>query len=150
MSIEITANHIRFWDAHKLRLAHAALVGSETRQKLAALYLASPRVRRMASIKTPPALPEAPSIHKLIPTCERDDSIFHRRAFGRQKARDARGKDYHLIGNLARFIAGKVRRGESFEDALLYYCDRARAGGGHQPYEKFANRWARRLKIATG
>ena len=145
MSLEITQNHIRFWDAHKLRLAHAALEGSEARQKLAALYLASDRVRRRLAIKTaPPAFPPAPSVHILIPVCDRKDSIFHRRAFGRQKARNARGKDHHLQGNLAGFIAGKVRRGESFDQAVLYYC----AGGtGTQPYAKFAKRWAKKLKI---
>lgn len=147
MSLEITAKHIRFWDAHKLRLAHEALLGSEARQKLAALYLASPRVKRMYTVKTAPALPEAPSVHTLIPECDRNDSIFHRRAFGRKKARNVRGKDHHLQGNLRGFIAGKMRRGETFEEALLHYCSRVRMGGGHQPYEKFANRWARKLGI---
>jgi hypothetical protein len=142
--LEVTVNHIRFWDAHKLRLAHAALVGSEARQRLAALYLATPKVKRMVTVKTAPALPEAPSVHKLIPECERDSSIFHRRAPGRKKARNARGKDYHLMGNLSRFVAGKVRRGESFTEALLSFCDK---DTGRQPYAKFARRWARKLKI---
>ena len=140
--MEITVNHIRFWDAHKLLLAHRALLGSEARQKLAALYLASPRVRRMVTVKTAPALPEAPSVHKLIPACERDSSVFHRRAPGRKRARNALGKDHHLMGNLSRFVAGKLRRGESLEDAVLAYCGPL---AGHQPYQKFARRWARKL-----
>ena len=140
--MEITANHIRFWDAHKLRLAHQALLGSAARQRLAVLYLATPKVKRMVTVKTAPALPEAPSVHKLIPTCERRDSIFHRRAFGRQKARNSVGKDHHLMGNLTRFVAGKVRRGESLESAVLSYCGPL---AEHQPYQKFARRWARKL-----
>lgn len=144
--MEVTVNHIRFWDAHKLRLAHRALELSATRQRLAALYLASPKVRRMVTVKTAPALPEAPSVHKLIPECERDSSIFHRRAPGRKLARNVRGKDYHLMGNLNRFVAGKVRRGESFREALLSYCEK---DTGRQPYAKFARRWAKKLKIAV-
>jgi hypothetical protein len=144
--MEITANHIRFWDAHKLRLAHRALVESEARRKLALLYLATPKVKRMVTVKTAPALPEAPSVHKLIPEDSRNDSIFHRRAPGRRKARNVRGKDYHLMGNLNRFVAGKVRRGESFREALLSYCE---ADTSRQPYAKFARRWAKKLKIAV-
>lgn len=143
--MEITGNHIRFWDAQKLRLAHAALTGSEARQRLTALYLSTPKVKRMVTVNTAPALPEAPSVHKLIPECDRDASIFHMRAPGRKTARNVRGKDYHLMGNLRRFVANKVRRGESFEDALLHYCEDT----GRQPYAKFANRWARRLKIVA-
>ena len=143
--MEVTVNHIRFWDAHKLRLAHRALELSATRQRLAALYLASPKVRRMVTVKTAPALPEAPSVHKLIPECGRDSSIFHRRAPGRKLARNVRGKDYHLMGNLNRFVAGKVRRGESFREALLSFCE----DSGRQPYAKFARRWAKKLKIAV-
>ena len=142
--MEITANHIRFWDAHKLRLAHEALENSEARQKLTALFLKSPKVKRLVWARHAPKLPEAPSIHSLIPKCERNDSIFHRRAFGRQKARNARGKDHHLMGNLSNFIAGKLRRGESLEEAVLSYCGPL---AGHQPYAKFARRWARKLRI---
>lgn len=141
--MEITANHIKFWDAHKLRLAHAALLGSAARQRLAVLYLATPKVKRMASVKTAPALPKAPSVHSLIPKCDRHSSVFHRRAPGRKAARESLGKDHHLMGNLSRFIAGKLRRGESLEDAVLAYCGPHRAG--HQPYQKFARRWARKL-----
>ena len=148
--MEITRNHILFWDAQRLAEAHAELAKSPARQKLSALYLANPKIRRMVFTKTAPALPEAPSIHKLIPTDERPDSVFHGRAFGRKKNREIRGKDHHLMSNLTNFVAGKVRRGETFEDALLYFCDRVRMGGGHQPYEKFARRWARKLGIETG
>ena len=147
--MEITRQHILFWDAQKLTEAHAALEKSPARRKLKALYLGSPKIRRMVWHKGPD-LPEGPSIHKLIPTDKRSDSIFHRSAFGRKKNREIAGKDHHLMSNLTNFIAGKVRRGETFEAALLYFCDRVRMGGGHQPYEKFARRWARKLNIDPG
>lgn len=144
MSFEITANHIRFWDAQKLRRAHEALENSEARQKLTALYLKSKKVRRLVWARHAPKLPEAPSVNTLIPKDERNDSIFHRRATGRRNARDIRGKDHHLMGNLSNFIANKLRRGESLEEAVLSYCGPL---AGHQPYAKFARRWARKLRI---
>jgi len=147
--MEITRQHIHFWDAQKLAEAHAALEKSPARRKLKALYLDSPKIRRMVW-HSGPDLPEGPSIHKLIPTDERPDSVFHGRAFGRKKNREINGKDHHLMSNLSNFVAGKIRRGETFEAALLHFCDRVRMGGGHQPYEKFAQRWARKLNIETG
>jgi hypothetical protein len=147
--MEITRNHILFWDAQKLAEAHAELANSPARAKLSILYLASPKVRRLVWTKEAPALPAGPSVHQLIPNCTRNDSIFHRSAFGRKKNREIRGKDHHLMGNLGNFVAGKVRRGETFEAALLHFCYRQNLAG-HQPYEKFARRWARKLNIDTG
>ncbi len=149
--MEITRQHILFWDAQKLAEAHAALEKSPARRKLKALYAANPKVRRMVigSSKEAPALPAGPSVHKLIPADKRSDSIFHRRAFGRKKNREISGKDHHLMGNLTSFVAGKVRRGETFKAALLHFCYPQNLAG-HQPYEKFARRWARKLNIETG
>lgn len=132
MSFEITRDHILFFDAQKLRMAHRALLGCEARRKLAARYLASPKVRRMVLVKEAPEPSGGPSIHKLIPT---DPGFTY-------------GKDSHIMGNLARFVAGKVRRGETFEEALLSFATRPE-GGGSRDYAKFAKRWARKLKLSV-
>jgi hypothetical protein len=144
--MEVTRKHILFWDAQKLVKAHAELAKSPARARLAELYAGGAQARRSVWSKEAPDLPKPPSVHGLIPNDTRRDSIFHRSAFGRKQNREIRGKDHHLMGNLTNFIAGKVRRGETFQEALLHYCNRDNLAG-HQPYERFARRWARKLGI---
>lgn len=149
--MQVTRKHIDFYDACKLRLAFKALLGSENRQKLLASYMQSPKVKRMVSSWAPKAEDITPekkiSIHTLIPECEREDSIRHRRARGRRAARRSFGAGHHLQRNLCGFVAGKVRREDrTFDEVLLEF---AAESGGKQPYWKWARRWARKRGIVT-
>ncbi len=126
--MRITANHIRFYDAVKLRAAHAALAADPTRLRLAERFKAD---RSIGMLKYAPSLsPKAPSVHKLIPL-----------------PYDV-PKDQYLTGNLIGMIRGRVERdGLTFREALEYYAEtnpRA-AQSGPRDYAKYAQRWLRRL-----
>ncbi len=148
--MEITRNHIHFYDAQKLRLAVRALMESDARVKLAERFLKGQKRAHFSWSRNTTLEDITPekkiSIHALIPQSTAPDSIFHRRARGRKQARETYGAGHHLQSNLKNFLNSAARRGEKTpEEALRYYC----TTGGAQPYDKWARRWMKKLGWAT-
>jgi len=123
--MQITLNHIRFYDEMKLRAAHAALESSPARAALVDRFERD--FPRYLKAKRP--APGAPtvSVHRLIP-------------------RGPVPKDAHLLGNLKRMVDGRMKcNGESLRAALLHFACGTGAAG-QRAYAKHAQRWLRKLK----
>jgi len=142
VGMKITANHIKFYDARKLREAHAALLGSAARIHLGERFKADTPRRYLSKHEAPSPIDRPISIHRLIPEIDwRDVEGF--KASKRACTRAAHGKDNHLTRNLAGFIESRMRReGESFTEALQHF-----AGGegqaGQSKYARRTRRWLR-------
>jgi len=125
----VTRDHIRFYDAVRLREAHAALAADTSRVLLAHAFVQSlPHHRRGLDAVPPIATPV--SVHRLIPP----------------DPRHAAPRDAHLLGNLYRFVQTRKRLyHESTEAALLHYAV-GTGNAGQRDYAKHAKRWLRRLR----
>lgn len=144
--MEITKRHIEFYDRRKLREACRALEADPLRAKLGERFLKGSRYRSAMFPRELPKLDKGPSVHLLIPQVEEPERLRRsRKERNRWVNRTATSKDRHLMGNLQRFVKGKMRRGESLAEALVHYT-RGR-GGGSRDYAKYARRWCRKLGI---
>ncbi len=152
--MDITRQHLDFYDACKLQAAHEAHLASPGRMALVERFKKGQpksflseryRAKEPTPIKTI-------SIHALIPKEEQAPwRPGDRRAQGRSKARrQSGGKKAHLMRNLSTFIQSRMKHhDETFEEALEHFCDwgggrefsRRTSNANSQPYEIFARRW---------